>query len=262
MGVLSALRSAPARFLDALAFFTCLIPARMFSGSRLSACMPWFVPSGLFVGAVTTTAAVAAHALLTLSGHGSVAAALGAGFIWVACEVLVSRALHWDGLADLADATGSGKEGEAFWGVMKDSRVGALGAMALIVVFAGQCVGATLQADAGHWTLLILAPAWARGMAALTLCLAAPRDAGSLGGKMAQGATPATTWLTAALLAVILLVAPTLGATRPGAALLVALTAGMMLLIRRVARRQGGINGDFAGAVIEISQLLFLVACA
>lgn len=256
----SLAKRAAAQFVDSLAFFTCLVPARMYSGSGLSACLPWFAPAGLFVGLVCTAAAALFHAFLCGRADPALAA-LAAAFVWFACEVAVSRALHWDGLADLADATGSGRQGEEFWRVMKDSRIGALGAMAIVTVALGQVACVAVLVDQGHWALGVLACAWGRGMAVLPLCLVPAHNANSLGGKMARGKSPAIVALSLAFALAMLAAAGAFGATAQGVLALALLQAALLALVGRTARRQGGFSGDFAGAVIELSQLLFLLAC-
>ena len=187
------------RFLDALAFFTCLVPARMCSGSALPSLLPWFGPAGLVLGLACTGAA----ALLSLHLAGSAVPvllqAMLAGFAWLAAEMLLSRALHWDGLCDVADALGSFRTGDAFWEVMKDSRIGAFGAAALAAVFAGQLLCASAHAASANWLVLALAPAWSRCQASLVFCFArqalssaSPRRAIRLpsAGALPQGRRP------------------------------------------------------------------------
>lgn len=128
-----------ARFLDTLAFFTCLVPARMYSGTDMPRYVPWFSAAGLTIGFLTTGLSL----LAGLFFRGVVPPlfqALAAGFVWCAAEIIISRALHWDGLSDLADALGSARDGEGFWQVLKDSRVGSFGALAMVCVFAGQVI--------------------------------------------------------------------------------------------------------------------------
>ena len=140
------MQSSPlARFLDTLAFFTCLVPARMYSGTDMPRCVPWFSTAGLTIGFLTTGLSLLAGFFF----RGIVPPlfqALAAGFIWCAAEIIISRALHWDGLSDLADALGSARDGEGFWQVLKDSRVGSFGTLAMVCVFAGQVIACSAHA--------------------------------------------------------------------------------------------------------------------
>lgn len=79
---------------------------------------------------------------------GALVGALGAGVFWLAsviwptlialvlslvATVLVTGALHEDGLADAADGFGGGSTPERVFEIMKDSRIGTYGALALIL---------------------------------------------------------------------------------------------------------------------------------
>ena len=83
----------------------------------MSAAMPFFAPVGLVVGALCTVVAVVALWIFDkpeygFAGH-CLAAAIAA-WTWILCEIWSTRGLHWDGLADIGDATGSGAIGEQF----------------------------------------------------------------------------------------------------------------------------------------------------
>ena len=248
------------RFLDALAFFTCLVPARMSSGSALPSLLPWFGPAGLVLGAACTGSAL----LLSLHLSGSAVPVplqtMLAGFAWLALEMLLSRALHWDGLCDLADALGSFRTGDAFWEVMKDSRIGAFGATALAAVFAGQLLCASAHAAAGNWLVLALAPAWSRCQATLAFGAVAPRNPASLGGRFAAGPTAGPRNLALLQLGLMALCLPAFGLPWRSAFAACLVQACILAWIIRTAARHGGFNGDFAGASIELSQLAFLLA--
>lgn len=55
--------------------------------------------------------------------------------LFLLTDCLLTRGLHHDGLADIADAMGSGKTKEEFRAVLKDSRIGSFGVLALIFYF-------------------------------------------------------------------------------------------------------------------------------
>lgn len=249
----------PGQYLDTLAFFTCLVPARLYNGTELSKCMRWFVPAGIPIGILCT---LAAFGILCLAQQAAAASApYLAALAWLIGEILISRALHWDGLADLADALGSFTQGDTFWNVMKDSRLGTFGALALIAVFIGQLLTLAGHIGAGQWAVLLLAPAWARGAAAIPFCRVPPHNPHSLGGKMAPGGTPAIFRLTLLQEGILLGILGLCGASFAGICA-AALCEGLLLVwICRKARNHGGISGDFAGAAIELSQLCLLLLC-
>lgn len=254
------------RFLDALAFLSRLAPPRNFTAQSLAACVPWFAPAGLTLGCLCTLAAwLALTFLFTATGASHAmgaawpAAALAA-WLWLALELWSTRGLHWDGLADLTDACGSGASGVRFWEILRDSRLGAFGALSLLLIFSGQWLALAWHLAAGQWLMPVLAPAWGRACAVWLAASVPPHNPDSLGGLACAGADPTVrrVYRLGALLLVCLL-----------AALGLSLWQGLILIVaqywltRRLAaqaRLQGGLSGDFLGAAIELGQLWFLLA--
>ena len=74
-----------------------------------------------------------------------------AAWLWMALEAWSTRGLHWDGLADLGDASGSGAQGERFWAILRDSRLGAFGALHLLLAFGGMWLTVCWHIKAGQW---------------------------------------------------------------------------------------------------------------
>ena len=158
------------------------------------------------------------------------------------------------GFADVADAWGSFTRGERFFAIMKDSRIGAFGGMAIAVAVVGQtALGAELLGAGKVW-LLAAAPAAGRALAvALMRCC---RDLGrpGLGSLCLPGATNATTFFAAGVGLAAIFAAGGFRAGAGGAAL-----CGVVLWrLVRLAREQGGINGDFLGAAIVAGELCAL----
>ncbi len=252
----------PRHWLDAMSFFTCLVPARLVGRTTLAECVPWIAACGLCTGLVCTAlawvAALAAHLVWADTGWLCFAVP---GLVWVAAEMAVSRGLHWDGLADMGDALGSQRCGAAFRTILKDSRLGALGALVLLVVFAAQLASAIGHVAQNQWAVLMLAPAWGRGMAVPLFCLASPYDTHSLGGQFAAGGTRRNLMLTLLYAACMLALFAWVG-TSP--VKLLVLCAGQALLIWRIAfwaRLHNGFSGDFVGCLMELGQSLCLLAC-
>ncbi|TWD58221.1 cobalamin-5'-phosphate synthase [Agrobacterium vitis] len=125
MKELSALITDLARSLGFLSRFP--VSSRFFEGhsgemSRTPRAFP-------LAGAVI--AAPAGLFLALLLGFG--ASAMLSAFAAVALQILLSGALHEDGLADCADGLGGGKDREKALLIMKDSRVGSYGVLALVL---------------------------------------------------------------------------------------------------------------------------------
>ena len=101
-----------------------------FSPAMLRASAGHFPGVGVLVGALV--AGFSTLLLMALPQTGSaplVAAALG-----TALGVLITGAFHEDGLADVADGLGGSHERDRALEIMKDSRVGAFGAIAVVLV--------------------------------------------------------------------------------------------------------------------------------
>jgi len=231
-------------YLAALGFLTRLGPVA--HDPDMASCVPYFPAVGATLGLVLALPL----ALGLLSAH-----PLAGAWFYAVVNLALTRGLHLDGFADVADAWGSLASGERFFTIMKDSRVGAFGGMALVVAVTGQiCLGASLLGD-GRVLLLAVAPAMGRAGAVVLMCVC--RDlarTGGLGALFLPGANGRNTAAAVGfgLLFSLLLAGPaaTVWGSLLGAAVLVPLA--------RLARRNGGINGDFLGAAIVGCELAFL----
>lgn len=261
---LSAVTTWPGRFHDALAFLTRLAPPRAnCTAASLTAATPFFAPVGLVVGALCTALAIAALWAFDKPEHGFAGhflAAAIAGWVWVLCEIWSTRGLHWDGLSDLGDATGSGAVGEQFWVILRDSRLGAFGALHLLAAFCGMWISVTGHLVQGQWLALLLAPAWGRAACIWLAAYSVPYEQRSLGGLACAGSTPQLArWqiLLAVAMAVLVFVTSSCPVWR-----LPLLALGQFVLVHSFidkTRQHGGVSGDFLGACIQWSQLWFLL---
>ncbi len=185
---------------------------------------------------------------------------LGATFA-VASLVLATGALHEDGLADLADGFGGGRDRESKLAIMRDSRIGAFGALALIVSLLLRVGALAALARDGLGVAaasLILAGAASRAGALVPLGLLPPARADGAG---ASAGRLETKDLIAAGLAVagvaFLAGVAALGVMRALFACVLAAAASWAL--GALARRQiGGQTGDVAGAAQQAAEIAFL----
>src|ERR1700761_6834116 len=100
------------------------------------------------------------------------ALALGAG-------ALLTGALHEDGLADVADGFGGGGDREKKLAIMRDSRIGTYGVLALLVSFVAKCSALASLPMAEVIPALVAAHALARAVIPLvTINLPFARDDG------------------------------------------------------------------------------------
>jgi adenosylcobinamide-GDP ribazoletransferase len=179
------------------------------------------------------------------------ALALGAG-------VLLTGALHEDGLADVADGFGGGRDIAAKLEIMRDSRLGSYGALILLVSFVTKLSAAASLADGVVVPGLIAAHALARGvLPAMAMNLAFARNDGLAANAGRPDSAIAAT--AAAMAGVIALLAlPWLSAFCAALAAL-ASAFGMAWLARR---QIGGQTGDVLGAAEQIGETAILVLLA
>lgn len=111
----------------AFSFLTVLIRGKEYSEEAMQKSVYYFPFAGAVIFFLSACFSVVFLPLL----HNYVLAAL----LFLFCECVLSRGLHHDGLADIADALGSGKRGEEFRRILKDSRIGSFGVIALIFYF-------------------------------------------------------------------------------------------------------------------------------
>lgn len=177
-------------------------------------------------------------------------------WLYILLSAWLTRALHLDGLADLSDALGSGKSGPAFRAVLKDSRIGAFGVISLVLALSGQLVLCASLLQAERIPPLFFAPLYGRCLPILFACLNTPYADTGLGALLAKTAK-------APALALAVLCALCFGALClpwPSLLLCLALSALLLAFLTRLARREGGYNGDFLGFCIVAGENLALLA--
>jgi len=179
----------------------------------------------------------------------------------VAVLTLLTRALHLDGLADVADSHGAGPDRERALAIMKDSRIGTYGTLALVFAVLLQISGLSVAITDHRGTVTLIVASMTGRLAATWACVnTRPARPAGLGAMVAGSVRAGEAGvLTVAVLFVSGLAglldvdggAPS-RAARAVILCLVGLGAGY-LATRVYERRFGGITGDLLGAVVEIS---------
>jgi cobalamin 5'-phosphate synthase/cobalamin synthase len=237
------------RLLVATAFLTRLpVPARGAMGAaevgRATVAFP-------VVGAALGAVLAGAGGLLARALPAQVAAVLV-----VALEVVLTGALHLDGLADTADGLGGGRDAAHALQIMRDHAVGAYGGIALALALLLRVTAvAVLLAGAAAWVWLPVAGALARWILVLLARYGGAARPDGLGASVAAavgvwevaGASALAVGLAVALAGALGLVA--LGA--------VGLSGLLLALLCR--RRVGGMTGDTLGAAAELAIAIVLV---
>ena len=193
--------------------------------------------------------------VLTLARHAfppSIAALATVAF-WIT----ISGVLHEDGLADVADAVRAGRSQERVLAILKDSRIGTYGAIAILLSVLARWQALEFLATPRVVETLIASQAVPRAaMVAMAWC---SRPAGS-----GLGAALASTLSTPAALAAIAqgVAAALLCGWRPGFAMI----AGSVLIVQAARawfyRRLGGVNGDCLGFTEQVLEIFVLVLFA
>ncbi len=192
----------------------------------------------------------------TIVGEGRFGASI-IGWLIVALWALLSRFLHWDGLADTADALWGGNDPERRLEIMHDSRTGSFGVIAVVLIAAGQILAVTAIFASGDWWPLVAAPVLGRFAASAALWTIKPARTGGLAAHLA-GSEGIPAWVVAFGLCAVVLVAPT--AER---LLLFVLGIAVALLLPRVmSRAVAGVTGDILGASVLLVETTVLVGAA
>lgn len=233
-------------FFRALGFLTILPCPRLESTPEdFGRSSGWFPLAGALLGA------------LLAAGHAGLAVLLpppAAAAFTVVLWAFLTRGLHLDGLADTFDGIGGGYCRESRLAIMKDSRLGTFGGIAVasalvlkISLLAGTGRTAALQA-------LFLAPVLGRWAILFALRFFPSARPGGMGDLFRKGCTSGCLFTGTA--AAVLLAAAAGGV--PGILLLPLVPLSALLFSWWLASLLGGLTGDSYGAVCELSEILSL----
>lgn len=249
--------SGSGEFLNALRFMT-IVPVPSSDAATapdwLSRCAKYFPAVGIGIGAASAV-------MLLLAGEiwGPVIAALLA----VATSIVVTGALHEDGLADTADGFGGGRSVEKRLAIMKDSRIGAYGTLALAF---GVALRVTALAEMPLWSgaaALIAAHAAARITPAFAMN-ALPYAGDTAAMKVSYTDAPVSANdIRLALIVVVCALVPLAFISILSVTSGLLLGAGLATAIALWARRLiGGYTGDVLGAIEQMFEIGFLLGVA
>ena len=251
-------------FLLALQFFTRIpLPERCaawvgFSPAMQRVSLAYFPLVGWLVGSVAACSCLAVVYLL----QGLNAASWIAAVLSTILTVMMTGALHEDGLADLADGLGGSADRERALAIMKDSRIGSYGAVALVLTLLCKIslIAGLLQIDPvlAGWALFA-GHTWSRlmpiGVAALLPNVRAAAESNSA----ATAARPAPGVLLVAGFWALLALAGAvawLTAWFWAAGVLGSILA-WLAMCRLLRRRLQGHTGDALGATQQVCELAF-----
>lgn len=220
---------------------------------------------GLGLGLVTE-----GTVLLVRRGFAEPAGYVIAALVALTVLALLTRALHLDGLADIADGLGSRRDGAAALTVMRRGDVGPFGVVALVLVLLLDAAGLALAIGTGRGTLALVGGAV---VSRLTLTVTARSGVPAarpdgLGAAVAGSVRPLPLLTVTAGIAVLLAVMTVLDddltvrfVPHTLAAALLAVGVSQVLVAGAV-RRLGGVTGDVMGAAVEVSFCVFVLVMA
>ncbi len=177
--------------------------------------------------------------------------------------VLVTGALHEDGLADVADGFGGGRSREQKLEIMRDSRLGSYGVLALCLstLFRISALAALLQLGPFFAAAsLVGASALSRALGLYPLMrLPAARSDGA-GFAAARPSLPAMRM--ALCIGVVFALAPVFGGASVAHAIVAIIVAFAVVtgVISLSERQIGGYTGDVLGAAQQATEIAYLVA--
>ncbi len=238
-------------FLAALGYFT-RVPAWVgFSAESLQQAARYLPAVGLLVGGVSAAVFWGAAKLWPVP----VAVLLA-----MAASIAVTGAFHEDGLSDTADGLGGGWDKQRILEIMKDSRVGSYGVVALVLALLGKF--ALLSTLDVAWVPIVVfaAQAFSRFCA---LILMATMDYARDDSLSKAKPVAARLSFGALLFALVFAAAPLLWLppVQALAGVLLAMLATLWLA-RKCRRWLGGYTGDCLGAVQQVAELGFLLGVA
>jgi adenosylcobinamide-GDP ribazoletransferase len=228
--------------------------------------MGWAPAVGLLLGVI-------AAAVLLLADHLLGTGPLTASGLAVGSLALLTRGLHLDGLADLADGLASGKPAPAALDIMRRSDIGPLGVVTLVLTLLIQVAALSRaeSADQGRGAAALIAAVVTGRLALTWACrrgVPAARPDG-LGALVAGSVRPVIPAAVSAVTLTAAAAATAVSATTTGGALgwtlPLAVPAGLAAAYavqRHAVRRLGGITGDVLGALAEIAATVALVVAA
>ncbi|MEM1298301.1 MAG: adenosylcobinamide-GDP ribazoletransferase [Pseudomonadota bacterium] len=213
---------------------------------RLARSAQYFPLIGVLVGLITGGVFYAASQVL----HGYLAAGLA-----ILAGILVTGALHEDGLADCADGIWGGATRERALEIMRDSRVGTYGACALVATLCLRGMALFDVEPIEGLIMLIVAHAVSRAMIPPVLVSGRYARTRGLASSVAEGVSTTGAALALVLAFGVAMIAGPVAAIAGFAAAMVA--AGVMLWV--LVGKLGGYTGDGLGAIQQCAEVAVLI---
>lgn len=215
--------------------------------------LPFFPMVGAAIGAVFYASANLCNLVWSESP-------LITGLVVAFMSVMMTGALHLDGIADVADGFGGGKTKERILEIFKDSRHGTFGVVAIVLDLIARVLLVAWCMENGHLALIVIAAVFSRSsMAWACALLPYARSGSGTAESFISGKRPVLLLFTTAGTVAALLLG--FGLVPQGTILLVAAVPVQFFLLYCM-KKINGITGDCLGAVNEIGELgVLLTGC-
>lgn len=218
------------------------------TAAELGRSIAWFPVVGVVLGGAAVTIAATVTALRLDATFAALAV--------VALGAVLTGGLHLDGVADVADGIGGGRgDRQRTLAIMRDSRIGAFGAIALVLLLFAKVHATAIVLTGSAASALVAAPVIARALTSACIVAfpyARPEGLGRVFRDHGRRRDAALALAVAAATALV--------TALPFAAVAAAAVAFAVAL--HLHRRLGGLTGDAYGAVIEVAELTVLVAAS
>lgn len=238
------------RFFAAIRFLTILpVPGGWSGDEKTLARSIFFFPlAGLAIGLIAAAFDYAVGRALPL---------LPASVLTILVLIGLSGGLHMDGLADTADGFFSARPRAKMMEIMRDSRIGVMGVLAVVFVVLLKVTLLAVMVTPSRWVLILLMPL--AGRAAVVLLMTALPYARPEGG-LATLFAGSRSWLHGLWAWGLMFVLSGWLAQGLGlaAAILALILTALFILYNR--SKIGGYTGDTLGAVCELAEMAPLLA--
>ena len=233
--------------LAAFQFLTILPVKRSFTAAQIGRAAPYFPVVGLGIGLVLSGANYVFNLILPSAA---------VNVLLLALLVVLSGALHLDGLADTLDGMAGHRTAAERLEIMRDSRIGGFGAVGVALFLLSEYVLLNSLPLSTMWGVLILAPVisrWAMVNAIFTYPYARPSG---LGRAFKEG----TNWQQFTIATIVTLALSVVLCKLAGLVIM----AGACLIVNLMAlwlkRRLTGLTGDTYGAINEVALVSVLLS--
>lgn len=234
------------RFLIALQFLTILpVKVKDIRDDDYRDSLPYFPAAGLIIGLLLVVAAKITSAMPNMF----TAAAI------LTVSVLITGGLHLDGFADTCDAFYGVRTRKERLDIMRDSRIGAMGAMGITLLLLWKFVLIVSIAPAFLWRALIMTTTFSRWAQVLACAISKYAREEGKGGFFIGRATIRDTIAGGLFTLSLFLIFA--GITR-GVIIYLTSTVFAALFTLYANKKIGGMTGDTVGAVSEIAEVLVL----